>query len=399
MSNQALTLFEPANVQTLAALAPKSYDENALSHSRCLEAGRALLDRINSEGMSDSLDAEIAKYIERARLTLRKMNSKRTPVTQLFDRIRRAYTSMEADVDPSKADSVPARLQSARNDFAKRKFEEEERRRREEMARQAKENALNRYRADVEEDYSKQFNALVNRAANDLAEMDKSVTLDNYADVKTDIESFPCRLQDNWFVAVISGALRPSELSAEECRAVQANVMAELANRFKEQFAFEVESVRDEILDRLPSKKIELERIAQASAEEAERIKARMEARQAEEAARKEAERIEAEKKKQMEAMLKAEKEEMDSLFGPPVLAQAACQPKMQVKQKVVIESAEDVMAVVAFWWSHEGCRKSVEDLKKEFKKQINFANSAANAKANPVFISNLRYAEEVKAK
>jgi len=396
---QSLTIFEPQNVQTLAELAPQSYRENQVSHTRCIEAGQSLLERVRREGMSDALDMDIAKFIEKAKITVKKMNGKRTPVTQLFDQIRRVYTSMENDIDPSKTDSIPYQLQQQRNAFAKKKHEEEERRRREEAARMAKENAKIRYRADVEEDYVSQFNALVNKNINELTEIDKQTTLDNYEVSIDRIRNYNCELPDSWCRTVVCGALRPAELSPEECRAIQANVMDGLANRFKEQFPFEVQSVRDDILDRMPSKKKELERIDKASAEEAARLKANMEAKEKEEAARKVAERIEREKQEAAAAQLASQKQEMDGLFGLPVATPAAYQPKAQVKKKVVIETAEDIMAVVAFWWSQEGCAKTVTELAKEFKKQINFANAAANSKDNPLFIANLRYEDEVKAK
>ena len=277
-NTQALTIFEQKNVQTLAELAPQSYRENQLSHTRCLEVGSALLLRVKKEGMTDALDIEIAKFIEKAKLTVKKMNGKRTPVTQLFDQIRKVYTSMENDVDPTKADSIPNQLQAHRNAYAKKKHEEEERRRREDAARQAKENAKIRYRADVNDDYVSQFNALVNKCINELTDMDKQISLDNYEIVYDGIKNFSCELPATWCQTVISGAHRPAELTPDECRAIQANVMSGLVNRFKEQFPFEVQSIRDDILDRMPSKKKELERIAKSSAEEAARIKAEMEA-------------------------------------------------------------------------------------------------------------------------
>lgn len=398
-NTQALTIFEPKNVQTLAELAPQSYRDNQLSHTRCLEVGSALLLRVRKEGMTDALDMEIAKFIEKAKATVKKMNGKRTPVTQLFDQIRKVYTSMENDVDPSKSDTIPNQLQKARNAYAKKKHEEEEVRRRTEAARIARENAKTSYRVDVEDDYVRQFDALVNKSLNELTDMDKQITLDNYEVIYGRIKKFNCELPDNWCQTVASGAHRPAELSPEECRAIQASVMAGLVNRFKEQFSFEVSSTRDDIQDRMPSKKRELERIAKASAEEAARIKADMEARERAETARKEAERAEREKLEAAAAQLSASKKEMDCLFGAPVSTPATYQPKTQVKQKVVIESSEDIMAVVAFWWSQEGCTKSIEELCKEFKKQINFANAAANSKDNPMFISNVRYEDEVKAK
>lgn len=398
-NNTALTLFEPQNIQTLSQLAPKSYSENSLSHTRCLEVGNRLLARIKQEGMSDALDMETAKFIEKARITVRKMNGKRTPVTQLFDQIRKVYTTMENDVDPSKSDSIPGQLQAYRNAFAKKKHEEEERRRREDAARQAKENARVRYRAEVEEDYNRHFAALVNGNINKLNEMDRSVTLGNYNHIYQCVKDYDCELPESWCQTVSSGAYRPAELTPQECTAIQANVMAGLVTRFKEQFPFEVQSTRDDILDRLPSKKKELERIAKASAEEAAKIKADMEAKEREEAARKEAERKEREKQEATAAQLAAQKQEMDGLFGMPVAAPASYQPKTQVKKKVVVETAEDIMKVVAFWWSQVGCTLTMEELCKEFKKQITYANTAANSKDAPMFISDVNYVDDVKAK
>lgn len=396
---QALTIFEPRNVQTLAELAPQSYRDNLLSHTRCLEVGSALLLKVRKEGMSDALDMEIAKFIEKTKITVKKMNGKRTPVTQLFDQIRKVYTSMENDVDPAKADSIPNQLQAHRNAYAKKKHEEEERRRREEAARQAKENAKLRYRSEVEDDYVKQFNALVNKSINELTDMDKLLTPDNYEIIYDGVKEYSCELPETWCQTVISGAYRPAELNPEECRAIQANVMAGLVKRFKEQFPFEVQSTRDDILDRMPSKKKELERIAKSSAEEAAKIKAAMEAKEHAEAVRKETERREREKQEAAAAQLAAQKNEMDGLFGAPVAAPLTYQPKTQVKKKVVIESAEDIMKVVAFWWSQVGCTLTMEELSKEFKKQITYANTAANSKDAPMFISDVNYVDDVKAK
>ncbi len=398
-NNLAMTIFEPHNVQTLAELAPQSYQDNQLSHSRCLEAGNQLLARAKREGMSDALDIEISKFIEKAKITLRKMNGRRTPVTQLFDQIRKAYTSMENDIDPAKADSIPNQLQACRNAYAKKKHEEEERRLREKAARQARENALLRYSTEVEEDYVRQFNALINRCINELTDMDRRLTLENYDSTSDNIRKYPCELPQSWCADTVSAANRPFELSPDECRSIQANVMAALATRFREQFPFEVQSTRDEILDRLPSKKQELERIAKASAEEAARIKANMEAKERTEAARKEAERLEREHQEAAAAQLAAQKQEMDSLFGMPVATPVAYQPKTQVRKKVAVESADDVMKIVAFWWSQVGCTLSVDELSKEFKKQITYANTAANSKTTPTFISDVRYIDDVKAK
>ena len=399
VTSTEVAVFEPQNMQMIGEIAIDSYKRNITSHANTVKRGQELRDRIKVEGMTDELDKDLAEYIRLVGITVKKMNSRRSPVTKMFDMVRKAYTSFENGIDPSKAGTIPYQIQQHRNAYAKKKFEEEERRRREEAARLAKENAKTRYRAEVEEDYISQFNALVNKSINDLTDMDKQLSLDNYDIVYDGIKNFNCELPADWCQKVVSGAHRPAELTPDECRAIQANVIAGLVNRFTEQFPFEVQSTRDDILDRMPSKKRELERIARASAEDAARIKAEMEAKERAEAQRKEAERLEREKQEAAAAQLAAQKQEMDGLFGAPVSAPTTYQPKTQVKKKVVIASNDDIMRIVAFWWSQVGCTLTLDELKKEFKKQITYANTAANSKDNAQYISDVHYEDEVKAK
>lgn len=45
METKALTIFEPKNVGTIAQIAPQAYNENRLSHDRCIEVGNHLFTR------------------------------------------------------------------------------------------------------------------------------------------------------------------------------------------------------------------------------------------------------------------------------------------------------------------------------------------------------------------
>lgn len=54
-----ITIFENNNVATITQLAPQAYNENKLSHDRCLQFGNALLERAKTEGMSDALDKRL----------------------------------------------------------------------------------------------------------------------------------------------------------------------------------------------------------------------------------------------------------------------------------------------------------------------------------------------------
>ncbi|MGN0228983.1 MAG: hypothetical protein ACI4BH_04145 [Muribaculaceae bacterium] len=301
---------------TIVQIAPQAYNENKLSHDRCMQFGQELLDRVKAEGMSDVLDQEIATFIERAKKTVRKMNGKRSAVTQLFDNIRSVYTGLENEVDPAKKGTIPAQLQDFRNKYAAKKREEFEAEQRRKQMEQAKSVAKSKYTSDVEEDLVRQFNALVASSCNRLIELDKSLTLENYAIVADGVKNTSELLPTEWYNSLRPQVMLPSHLSQDEARSIASEIKQKLHQRFTEQYSFEISTNRDEVLDRLPSKRKELERIAQANAEEAARIKAQMEERERKEAEQREKERAEREAKEKAAAELAAQKQEMEGLFG-----------------------------------------------------------------------------------
>lgn len=394
----ALTVFNPENIRTLSRIAPDAYRDNQLSRVRCLDAGQALLN-LAEQGMTDDLDQRIARYLEKAKATLRKMNGRRTPVTQLFDHIRRAYTTLENTIDPTKADTIPARLQAARNDYARQKHEAEQRRIREELLRQQAEANRAQYRADVEDDLNARFNDLITENLARLSALDNSLTVDNYEQTLKALRDFPTELPAAWLADTRSAVRRPATLTPSDAEGIQAETMASLAPRFRQQYPYEIQSTRDDIADSLPSKLRELQRIAAAGAEEAARIKAELQARQQAEAQRTEQERQQRLEQQQAARQLQQQRREMDNLFGAPVAQPAEYRPKTQVRKRAVIRSADDIMRIVAYWWSQEGRNRPLADLLKDFKKQITFANNAANAKTGPTFIDGITYEDDIKAK
>ena len=174
-----------------------------------------------------------------------------------------------------------------------------------------------------------------------------------------------------------------------------------IRQRCHDQYASEIGDYRADILDRMPSKRIELQRIAKANEEEAARLKAELEAKEREEAARKERELREAEAAQKAAQELAAKKQNMDNLFGQAQVTMSNYQPKTQVKKCINVLNPEGFMEVVGLWWSQYGCTLSVAELSKTFSKQITFCNKLANDKDNPMTIQSehIEYVEDVKAK
>ena len=393
-----LAIIKQENIQTIVSAAPKAYQDNKLSCDNCNRAGQSILDAILAQGMTDELDQQASQYLEKVRRTAKVMNERRSPVTKLFDDIRKEFTAMENAIDPTKSDTIPYKLQQLRNQYAAKKRAEEEERLRKEYERQQIEQARSRMKQDIEDDFKQQFQSLVNRDCNALSAIDSAVTLDNYDASFKQVKEFSTELPADYLNNLATFVRIPAGISVEELRKVEIETKERLAKQFENQYDFEVDSTKQYIIDRLPSKKANLERMAQASAEESARIKAEMEARQRKEAEAQEAERRRKEEEEKQQAELARQQTELQSLFGQQAIVSSGYQPKIKVAQKINLLNPEGIMPIISMWWAKEGCHLSVEELTKMFKKQITFCEKLAK---EGTFIEdeNVEYVEDVKAK
>lgn len=404
--SQELVIVRQENIQTIVSAAPQSYQDNKISREKCIAAGQAILEAIQAQGgMTDELDQQAAQYIEKARKTVKKMNERRSSVTKFFDDIRKEFTVMENDIEPTKADTIPYKLQQFRNQFAAKKRAEEEERRRKEYERQQAEAARARMRQDIEEDFKQQFQSYLDEKLLALYAIDNAVTLGNYKESFKQVADYPTELSDSFFFRLQTTVRIPAGISITELREAEEEAKDRLEAKFKKEYSEEIGDARQHVLDRLPSKKTNLERMAQASAEEAARIKAEMEARQCKEAEEQEAERRrKEEEEKQKAEMVRQQSEmarqqsEMESLFDQQSIVSSGYQPKVKVAQKINLLNPEGIMPILSMWWSKEGCHLTVEELTKMFKKQIAFCEKLAK-EGTYISDESVEYVEAVKAK
>ncbi|MEG2599516.1 MAG: hypothetical protein RSA66_08585 [Muribaculaceae bacterium] len=394
-----LAIVKQENISTILSIAPQSYQDNKDSCEKCVNAGQNILNAITDGGMSDELDQQAAIFIEKARKTLKKMNEKRSPVTKLFDDIRREFTAIENTIDPSKADTIPYKLQLFRNQYATKKRAEDEARRLEEYARQQAEVARTKMKQDVEDDFNQQFNTLINQTINTLTSLDNSVTLDNYSSVFDTVSQYATELPADWLYNLHTLISIPAGIiTVDELRKVAIETKERLEKKFKEMYANEVKDNIDYIVERLPSKKANLERIAQSDAVEAARIKAEMEERQRKDAEAQEAERQRKEEEEHQKAELARSQSDMNSLFAAQASVQGY-QPNVKVAKKIELLNPEGIMPIISLWWAKEGCILSTDELSKIFKKQITFCEKLANRDGITVEDESVAYIDDVKAK
>lgn len=353
---------------------------------------------IAENGMTDELDMQAAAFIEKTRKTVRKMNERRSPVTQLFDNIRKEFTALENSIDPTKSETVAYKLQAYRDAYAAKKRAEEEERRRQELARLQAEAARRQYAMNVEDDLKAQLDWAINSTKQALEDLNESVTLDNYDSVYDCIKKYATDLPKSWGENLFPKVRRPISIPAEEAKQIEREAKERLVQGFNKRYKLEITETKTYILDRLPSRKANLERIAKANAEEAERLKKEMEARQKaeqEERQREEERRKEEERQRQE---LEQAQAEMADLFEQSA-AQPTYQPGAKVTQKIEVLAPEGFAAIFVMWWKKEGCNLSVEELSKVLKKQLTFCEKVANKEGEFIEDANVKYVENIKAK
>ena len=401
-----LMVIKQSDVDLIAQQIPNAYDVSVKSHNACLNYGEKLLARIQQEGMSDELDSEASLFITKSKATVKKINEVRSPATKMFDQFKKVFTTMENEIDVSKEGSIPFQIQAYRNQYAAKKREEEERRRAEELRKMQMEQARKQYRIDCEDELCQWINATINIRINHLSEIFSATTLANYADTDKILRSYQVTLPEDWDSRFASMVRLPSLRPREECASIRKDVRQTLMDRqFREQYKYALEEERDDLLTKLPSKKVELEKIAAveaANAAEAERIKAEMQEKERREAEARELERRKKEEEDRKAADAAKTASAVGDLFNSAASGTVVTyQSKTIVKKKVNVLNVEGFLDIFGMWWEFVGKNLTIEQLTKEFSKQITLVNKLANDTGTPRFIESehLEYVEDVKAK
>lgn len=394
--NNELAIIREDSIRMIVGSAPVAYTENKNSHDRCLEYGTRLLDELRQHECNEELDRKAAQYIEKARKTARLMNERRSPVTKLFDEMRSVFTAMENDVDPSRSGSVPYLVQMVRNQYAAKKRNEELERQRVAMMKQKEEQDRRKFTDDCEADYMQMMRCDLDSAIDGLQYLFSSVTLENYDERFSEISNV-CTILMADVQTIPSRVPCPTCIDAREADFIRLQARKRMVEQFRPVFEASVSEEKRRILELMPSKKQELENAAKASAEEAEAIRRRMEARDAEEKARMEAERRERDEKARIEAELKESKAQAESLFQQQASVEAY-QPRTSVKKRLVPLNAEAFLEIFQLWWIREGHLMSVEELAKTMKKQLTACEKYAK-EGTFIESEHISYEDEVKAK
>lgn len=371
------------------------FDWNQRNHDKGLTRGRAILDTIEAEGMTQALFDEAGEYLALAAKCRKMMNEKRAPVTQIMDAFRANFTTLENDYDANKADTIPGRIKAARDQYAARMHAEAEARRAEAARAAQAETMKAQYAEAVRVELGRSAEKVMQYPLQRLAELRDALTLENYERMHQYVDEMRTVVDQN---EVCRGVFVPKgTLTQDEADNIRRDVLAQHLPQVMSLCHQRLEDARLNMLDLMPQMREALEK-AQTDAVAAQALKEQIAQKQAEDAMRAETERKAAEAQAAAEAAMKAQQAQQAQLFE----AAATVTPSIGTKSRLTLEVSDTMAwpAVFNFWWLNEGQTLDAEQLEKTLGKFRRFAEKLANGKVvQQLLADGLTWKKEVTAK
>lgn len=395
-------LIKVEEFSSLMKTAPGSLARNQLSIQKASEAGQALIDTIEAEGMNDALDSQVANFLNKIKITRDNMEGRRKPITQLFDHVRKCFTSLEGEIDVKNTTTIPGQLQALRNDYARKKIEEEKRRQAEALRKQNVENEKTSYKNALELGLNNHYNEYFNNKSTILSQIWSSINFANFDEKAKMIQAYSTVYPIEHF-NMFRDAIATYYLDLPTKEAIKREAVQGKYERFAQQYKFDMEDLRQSYIDRIPSLRKELEeteRMRRVNADEAKRLEAERKQRELEEQRKRELEAKQVQEKLKAEAEASAQVGQMNNLFDAAAAATSTTSPvQAKVTEKIKVLHPTGMLEIYQMWWVNEGQNLPIDELEKIHKKMITFCEKKANKDSEHIKSKYVQYVQDVKAK
>ena len=395
-------LIKIDEVKNIFSSFPEIMGRNTLSVKKCNEAGQALLDTIEGEGMNETIDQAAADFLKKVNTTLKNMDERRKPITQIFDKVRSFFTSQEKEIDPKDSSTIPGKLVAKRNEYAKFKYEEEQKRKKEAEQRVLINNEKVSYQQAIENGLLSYFSSYLSSKVTELQNIFSGLTYVNFDREVIGITVFQTdypKAHFDKFTAEYATYYINKEIKAE----IRKNTLLGKYEQYAQQYKAKISSVKQDLIDRIPSKRkelAELEQLRLANAEEAAKAEELRKQREAEEAAKQLQELKRKEEADRQEVAMKTQQSSIGNLFAGAAASVAPPPTNAKVKEKIVVLHQQGYLEIFQMWWIGEGQTLPFDELEKIFKKMTTYCEKKANSKDQTHIESHfISYEAEVKAK
>jgi len=389
------TAIAVKEVQEIISKAPQILSENIASVDKAKAVGENLLDLVKKDGMSDLLDNQLSEYQSKVKTTIKVMNERRKGFTQLVDRFKKEFTTLESALDP-----MFNQVQSIRDSYAQKKIAEQREKERIAEMNRKRELELVELRRQISIQLKGFLVDYISTVKNGLNEMFEGYTLETISSADIAIKGTSEILPDGFLnrkkIVFGNNILTPDEITAE----IRATKTPDLLSDFNAEFKQAIASEKRSLIDKLPSKKSELEEIAKAGAEEKKKLEAEAQNRKDEESARIRLEEEDAKAKASEEATITASGESANAMVTAQAEMSFSEAPKVKEGYEIVVKNSAAYLQIAQFWFEKEGKNLSMDKIeRKTFAQMRAFCEAWALKSEEKITSPFIDYKETIKAK
>jgi hemerythrin len=321
----------------------------------------------------ESDDAHLADLQGRLKEAYTIMNNGRSPFTKLFDEIKSKFTTEE-----KKVVAIGEEVKARRDNWQKEKARRNEIARKEAEAKQQASEALIEAKAYFAKHIVDRFSTCAVQTIQRMHSKFYSLTIGELDAYAAGLKGWSGALDNDTWNTFLAGMINPKPqlLTGEQMQALLNEVVNEQKPKLSAEWKDRMVAERDGLIELVPSRKMELERIAgdAAAAKEAE-------ARIAAEKAQREADALKEAKDREEALATQAEVEKVNSAFemaaeGAPVVGIAK---GTVVKKKYQPKTHAAWLSIVQSWVTNDMAKMTVEEL----SKKLSFMKTACEGRLN----------------
>jgi hypothetical protein len=248
--------------------APEILKANQDRSGKAVSVGKAILNQWEQAWSITDEDQRLAalaaadersnKYLVNCGTAVKEEKETRAAITQLMDHFKGLFTAAENDIDRTKPNTVPSKVQNWRDTYAAEKKKIDDRRRAEAERAEAKAKALVELKASVTIKLSEYFNDYLLEKKSKLQQKCNAFVLDTFADDAAALRQYePEYLQKHFDAFTYPLTVHP-DISKEDVAAVITEVKMGKFEVFSGTYKAEMLVLKQDLVDRLPSKREEL---------------------------------------------------------------------------------------------------------------------------------------------
>lgn len=329
---------------------------------KAIMVGNNILQAIKEHGMSPELDERANNYLANCSKALKEMKEGRAELTQIMDELKKMFTKIENDLDAKKDGTIPAQIQKERDEYAKQLALEKKRKEEESAKAAAKSKEEIEIRTSIGKAINDQLINSLSRKKNAIINAFNSITLETFSAKQEGLINMSTTVESD----VLANSIDVNFFSIKTVFHDEAEVEA-IVNAVMQAFDYnsfitsvwevQLQTLKQELIDKLPSKKAELEeakrladeaekarlkaeeeeRLRQAEiakADEAEKKRLQEEARIAKEAADKRQAELKAQQEAAEAEKLKREQEDADRIAREAEDAKKKAEQEAEIKKQ-----------------------------------------------------------------